>query len=212
MTPTLPHPLARGSRPRRAPHAPARAAAMALRLTAAISLPSAVSAEIVVHDAWMGAVPPTSKVGAVYLDIENTGDAAVSIGSALSPAAARIELHQSVHSDGGRVRMEAREALELAPGERVDFSSTGHHYMLYFDVLPVPAPGERIPLSISVNGGAAIDVSAEVRRPGQGGAPAANHAHHDHAHHGHDHTAHEHEHGSSAKGRPVQDQPAPGAH
>jgi len=170
-------------------HAPAarvRRSVALLAWVAASALCLPARAELVVHDAWMGAVPPTSKVGAVYLDIENTGDTAVSIGGAMSPAASRVELHQSVHSGDGRVRMEARESLDLEPGERVDFSATGHHYMLFFDVLPAPAPGATVPLSITVEGGAALDVNAAVRRPGEGGASATDHDHdHDHAAHGH---------------------------
>jgi periplasmic copper chaperone A len=154
-------------------------------------------ADVVVHDAWMGAVPPTSKVAAVYLVVENTGPAAVQIGAAFSSSVPRIELHQSVHDDG-RVRMEERQTLELAPGEKLDFSVTGHHYMLYFVDAPVPSPGERLELTLAVPGSGPLVISAEVRRPGEDGADAHaghDHAAHEHGHHrDHDHSQHEHGH------------------
>jgi copper(I)-binding protein len=154
-----------------------------LLLAAALSLPSSPRAELILHDAWMGAVPPTSRVGAVYLDLENTGATPLQIGHARSPQAARVELHQSVHGQG-RVRMEARASLTLAPGERVDFSESGHHYMLWFTDGPAPAPGGQVQLSIDVAGDAPLAVTAEVRRPGgpAGAGPQGQSSGHDHEH------------------------------
>lgn len=155
-------------------------------LVLAASMSATACADLLLHDAWMGAVPPTSKVAAVYLVLENTGPAALELRRATSPDFPRVELHQSVHADG-RVRMEARETLTLAPGERIDFSRTGHHFMIWFTGRPVPAPGETVRLALEVEGGTPLSVQAEVRRPGE----AANHdAHaHDPAHHDHDHPA-----------------------
>jgi len=153
-------------------------------LVATLLLPTAAHAELLLHDAWMGAVPPTSKVGAVYLVLENTGPEALQLGHASSPDFPRVELHQSVHAEG-RVHMQARESLTLAPGERIDFSTTGHHFMIWFNGQPAPAPGARVRLAVEVTGGPALSVSAEVRRPGQFGDTAEQ----DHGHHhpGHDH-------------------------
>ncbi len=133
---------------------------LALSLTPATAL-----ADLLLHDAWIGAVPPTAKVGALYLLLENTSQQTLHLGRATSADAARIELHQSVHA-AGRVRMEARESVPIPPGARVDFATTGHHYMVWFGEQPAPAPGARVQFQIEVAGATPLAVAAEVRRPG----------------------------------------------
>lgn len=126
--------------------------------------PASALADLLLHDAWIGAVPPTAKVGALYLVLENTSQQTVHLGRTTSADAARIELHQSVHA-ADRVRMESRETVPIPPGARVDFAITGHHYMVWFDQQPAPAPGARLQFQVEVIGATPLSVAAEVRRP-----------------------------------------------
>lgn len=140
-----------------------------------------VRAELVVHEAWMGEVPPSSRVGAIYLDIENAGSEPATITKASSALAERVEMHRSV-TEGDRVRMQPQPAIVLAPGERLNFIVTGDHFMLFF-AAGVKAPGldSRLPLTLGLANGDRVEVEARVRAAADTGAAAA--GSHDHHHH-----------------------------
>lgn len=133
------------------------------------------AAELVVHDAWMREVPPTSSVGAIYLDIENQGSVACAITDVSIAAPFTASLHQSVHA-GERVRMQAVDAIPIRAGERLKFVSTGHHLMIDFGGQRAPAPGTKLMLQLTACDHQ-MQIESEVRRDAGDGS---DHEHHHH--------------------------------
>ncbi len=130
--------------------------------------------QVSVSDAWMRAAPPTARVLAGYLVIENPRSRAVTLVGATSPVAQRVEIHETVVTEG-LARMEARDRLEVAPGGRLVLEPGGAHLM-FMQPAAVPAEGERVPVELRFEDGASVAVELQVRSgPGDPG--------HDHHHH-----------------------------
>ena len=88
---------------------------------AALSPLAAVAADtpLVLHDAWVRALPPTGTTTAAYLTVENTGDAAQSVAGFRADGAASVELHRTVTVDG-MVRIVVRPTW----AKLIDFETT----------------------------------------------------------------------------------------
>jgi periplasmic copper chaperone A len=113
------------------------AAALLLAMPSATAPAAAPSAARIVTEAgWTRAMPPGATVTAGYLRIRNTGTAADRLLSASSPAAKRVELHETSMVDGD-MQMRQIEQLELAPGTVVNLAPGGMHLMLIGLVKPL---------------------------------------------------------------------------
>jgi len=128
--------------------------------------------DVVVSQAWIGAAPPTVRVNAGYLRLENKGTRSVILSGAESPRFARIEMHRS-EMHNGTYSMHRQYSLVIAEGETLSFAPGGLHLML-FEPSPPPRPKELIPLTLILADGRRVPVKAEVRPP-QPGAGHHNH-------------------------------------
>ena len=84
------------------------------------------------HDADMAGMDHSALGGessAVYMQITNRGDTDISILSASSAAANRVELHQTI-IENDIARMEAQNGLLIPAGETVELGPAGAHIML----------------------------------------------------------------------------------
>lgn len=144
-----------------------------LVLLFALALGASVVQAVEVSEAWTRATPPGAKLGAAFLTLNGT-DADDRLVAASSPAAGRVEIHES-RMDGEIMRMrELVDGLSVAAGEQVTLAPGGIHLML----LDLPAPlveGESIELTLHFEQAGAVTARAEVRSPGAAG--------HDHHHH-----------------------------
>lgn len=131
-------------------------------------------ADIEFENAWVRALPPTQKVTAAYLTLNNRGDAPVVVTGARAPLAGRAEIHRSREIDG-YVRMEQVERLEVPAGQTLDLSPGGTHIML-LELQRMPAPGESTRLCLTIEPGGEQCTAAEVRKS----APGGNMDHHGH--------------------------------
>lgn len=118
------------------------------------------SGELRVEQAWARTTAPGAATGAGYLTIVNEG-AADRLVSASSPAAEKVELHESA-MDGmvmtmrplGPVGIKAGETLALAPG--------GKHLM--FTGLKAPfVAGAKVPVTLTFEIAGVRQVELEVR-------------------------------------------------
>jgi periplasmic copper chaperone A len=143
---------------------------LTLCLTAALAAPS-VAAEadksVKVENAWVRAPVAGQKIAGAYLELTSARDAAMVAVS--SPAAASVEMHSS-SVEGGVMRMRAVPRIELKAGQTVKLAPGGLHLML-IDLKKPLKPGEKVPLTLSVqpSGAAAptaIELEAEVRAIG----------------------------------------------
>jgi copper(I)-binding protein len=98
------------------------------------------------------ATPPGTSVGAIYFSIENTGSKPDRLLSVSTPAASKVELHESRQVNGV---MEMREVsfVECPPGSTVKAAPGGLHVMLLGLAAPLTA-------------GSGLDVSLHFRDAG----------------------------------------------
>ena len=87
-------------------------------------------AEIEVAHAYLERPLPGTQVSAGYFEIQNHGDAPVTLTGADSAAARKIELHEHV-LDGDMMRMRELARVPIAPGERIAFAPGGRHLMIF---------------------------------------------------------------------------------
>ncbi len=104
-----------------------------------------------------------TSTSAVYLVIRNEGKEADRLLGAESDAAQTVELHQS-KMEGGTMKMEPVEAIDIPPGGQVELKPGGLHIMLIGLKRDLPA-GERLTLVLHFEHAGDIEVEAEVRQP-----------------------------------------------
>ena len=73
---------------------------------------------------------PLVNTAALYMTIENNTDRADRLVAVRTPAARLTELHVSVTSDDGIVRMERQGVFEVGPGETLALEPGDKHVML----------------------------------------------------------------------------------
>ncbi len=136
------------------------AAAIALTLTAILTLTTGVNAsDLVVNGAFARASPtPVATTGAVYLTI--TTHEADRLTAIFTPAAATARLHESKDVNGV-MKMEMLEALDIAPGQPATLKPGGMHIMLMGLKAPLKK-GETIPLELTFEKAGTVQVLVPV--------------------------------------------------
>src|SRR5271154_2611630 len=122
---------------------------------------SADALRIQVDHAWIRWLPAGLPAGG-YMSLTNSGDAAVNLVAASSPAYAEVSIHRSVES-GGTVAMRPVAQITIEPHSRVDLAAAGYHFMLMQPIKPLE-PGDRVPLTLRFADGSSVSVQFEVRR------------------------------------------------
>tara|TARA_R110001599_G_scaffold279086_2_gene480404 strand:+ start:11446 stop:11931 length:486 start_codon:yes stop_codon:yes gene_type:complete len=140
----------------------------------ALPLAQAAAAQVALEGAWVRALPPTQTRTAAYLTVRNASAEAVVISGASTPIAGRVELHETLQSEG-MMRMQEQSEVRVPAGAEVSFVPGGLHLML-LDLDAMPAVGDVVELCLTIDG-APLCTPAETRRDA---APAG---HHDHQHH-----------------------------
>ena len=84
---------------------------------------AATVATVRVTDAWARATPPGTPVGAGYLTLHNTGGQALTLLTASSPRAERVELHETRADARGLSTMRPVKALPLPAGAALSFDA-----------------------------------------------------------------------------------------
>lgn len=102
---------------------------------------------IAIHQAWTRATPPQAPTAAGYLTLVNTGAKADRLVSVTSPAAARVEVHESSMA-GGVMRMRKVDGVDLPAGATVALAPSGTHLMLIGPKQPLVA-GQSIELKLA---------------------------------------------------------------
>jgi copper(I)-binding protein len=154
---------------------------MTLRLTAVVLVAAAIlgtalwlarepqgegRGRIAVTNAWARPGAEVGGTAAVYLTIENSGEASDFLTGAETPVAESAEVHAS-QMEGDIMRMRRLETLEIFAGERTAFAPGGLHIMLT-GVKTKLAEGDRFPLVLIFDD--AGRVGTEVAVHDQGGA------------------------------------------
>jgi len=118
--------------------------------------------DIAIQDAWIPEAPPTAKVLACYLTIENHSKASVMLESAASDDFGAVEIHASEMHDGmmhmrkeHHLHIDANSSLKLEPG--------GYHLMLMDKKRPLKA-GDHVDIELRFSNDESMHVKAEVRK------------------------------------------------
>ena len=118
-----------------------------------------------VQDAWIRATPGVD-VAAAYLTLHNSGTQPVVVTGVRSPAAAAAMIHETTLVNG-QSTMRPHEPLRIAAGETVRFAPGGLHIMLHMLKRPLAA-GDEVPLTLLLERGASVTLTARVRALGDG--------------------------------------------
>ena len=86
--------------------------------------------EVVVEEAWSLPVPPVSPASAIFFDITNGLDRAVTLTGATSPACDRFELHETSIDEANVMAMRPIVGgIQLAPGDSLQLVPGATHLM-----------------------------------------------------------------------------------
>ncbi|MFN3870895.1 MAG: copper chaperone PCu(A)C [Aquificaceae bacterium] len=126
--------------------------------------------KIEVKDAWVREVPPTSKMSAAYMVIENKGNEADKLIDASNNASKITEIHETVEGKMRRIK-----ALEIPAGSKVELKPGGYHIMLINLNKPLKE-GDKVEITLKFEKSGEVKVEAPVKK-GMGGM---HHHHHKH--------------------------------
>lgn len=119
------------------------------------------SDDVTVENAWARAAIGTSRPGAAYMDISNTGDEAVTLTGIETDIAMMPMIHRSATDAKGISSMSAAGDIVIAPGETVMLEPGGYHAMLMKLRHPMKE-GESFPLILLFSDGGIVVVEVPI--------------------------------------------------
>ena len=145
-----------------------RLIAVALAVVVAACSPANTPKGVSVADAWSMATPAGASVAAGYMRITNGDSEPRQLLGGSTVAAERVEIH-TMSMDGGVMRMRPLpDGLAIAAGETVELKPGGLHLMLVGLRRPL-VEGESVPLTLTFDGGLAVEATLAVKPMGGGG-------------------------------------------
>lgn len=125
---------------------------------------AAQASELMVHDAWIRGMPPTSRVVPVYLSLHNPSNKPLVLKGISSPRGV-VELHQTL-MENEVMRMQSVGAIQIPPHGMVKLAPGGYHGMMSDFKGGVPALGEEVQLTLTLADGESLSVTAKVTAQG----------------------------------------------
>ena len=139
-----------------------RAVLIGLMMALIAPLVQAADADINIQNPWVRAAPPSVKVLAAYMRIENNGNRTRTLTGATSPNFEQVEMHNTILHKG-LAKMVQEKALEIPPQGSVVFKPGGYHFML-IGPKGVLNPGYKIDMILMFNNGDRISTKVEVSK------------------------------------------------
>jgi copper(I)-binding protein len=135
----------------------------ALLLIGVAPAQQAQTSSLVIDHAWSRATAPGMPMGVAYLSITNHGNVADALVGASTPAAARVEMHETSMVDGV-ARMRPLSEIVIAPGATVKIAPGGIHLMLV-DLEAALERGKTVPLVLEFRhaGKVTVQLAIEAR-------------------------------------------------
>jgi periplasmic copper chaperone A len=115
---------------------------------------------LVVSDAWTRPTAAGMPMGVAYFIVRNTGASADTLVAASTPAAARVEFHQTTF-DGGMARMRPLREIAVPANGVVAVAPGGIHLMLV-DLRGPLAAGTRVPLVLEFRNAGRVEIRLTV--------------------------------------------------
>ncbi len=122
---------------------------------------AAAGPQIVQHDAWGRPSPKMAGTGAVYVVIENKGGQADRLIGASSPAAAKVEVHES-YMEGEVMKMRPVPAVDVPAGGTLELKPGSYHIMLIDLVKPLESDSH-ISVTLKFEKSGEIPLDVEIR-------------------------------------------------
>ncbi|NYD67783.1 copper chaperone PCu(A)C [Agromyces atrinae] len=127
---------------------------------ASVSTTTAAEA-VTIDDAWVKTAE--SGMSAAFGEIENTGDADITVVSATSAASPMLELHETVENESGEMVMrEKTGGFTIAAGEILELTPGGNHIMLMGLEAPVVA-GDEVAFTLTFDDGSTFEFTAPAK-------------------------------------------------
>jgi copper(I)-binding protein len=133
-----------------------------LALAASLLLATTAHAQTAVKDPWIRSTVAQQKATGLFAQITST--AGGKLGSASSPVAGVVEIHE-MSMDGNVMKMRAvPNGLDLPPGKAVDLKPGGYHVML-MDLKKELKAGDTVPVTLVIEGAGKKRETIEVQAP-----------------------------------------------
>ena len=115
--------------------------------------PEPSASTIKISNSWARLQPPSSRMSAAYMEVQNAGESADALIGASCSCAKSVELHVMTEKDG-MMNMRQVERFEVAPGATIKLEPGGAHLMIM---------GLKEPLSVEK----ALDIELVFERAGK---------------------------------------------
>jgi copper(I)-binding protein len=120
---------------------------------------------------WSRETAPGAKIGVGYLKVKNTGGEPDRLIAVETPAAEKVEIHESAE-ENGIAKMRPVDGVVIPAGGEVALAPGGLHLMLV-NLKEGLAAGERVPATLVFEKAGRVDVELAVEE--MGAAPAHKH-------------------------------------
>lgn len=114
-----------------------------------------------IHTPWVRAAPPTVKILAAYMIIENTSAQEKILTSVTSPLFEKVEIHQTTLHEG-IMHMQAQAQLVIAPQSKLVLEPGGYHLML-IDRKQALKTGDPVQLNLKFSSGEELTIIPSVQ-------------------------------------------------
>lgn len=150
----------------------------ALALTA-LAAPAAYAAEpVAIRQPWSR--PAQAGMNGVgFMTIVNSGKTPITLKSAASPAAGKVEIHQSAMANGVMTMRRQDNGVVIPAGGQVALAPGGYHLML-LGLKQAQGVGQKVPVTLVFDNGRKIQVELAVQLAAPAAGGAAEHTGHRH--------------------------------
>jgi len=115
--------------------------------------------------------------GVGFLTLANAGKTPITLKGAQTPAAGKIEIHQSAMADGVMTMRRQDAGVVIPPGGEVAFAPGGYHFML-LGLKQAQGPGQKVPVTLIFDKGRKLKIELTVQlTPPPTARAAPEHAH-----------------------------------
>jgi copper(I)-binding protein len=125
---------------------------------------------------WARATPKGATIAGGYLSIKNTGSATDRLVGGSVEVANRVEVHE-MRMDQGVMQMREIKAIEIKPGETVEFTP-GSYHLMFVDLKHPLQKGDRVRGTLNFEKAGSIDVEFVVEGLGAQSPNAGDHGGH----------------------------------
>jgi hypothetical protein len=123
----------------------------------AATTPAPTAATVSFDETWVKAAETGMTAG--FGVLANASDADVTLVSASSPAAPRMELHEMAMTDSGMVMRQKDGGFVVPAGGSVTLEPGGYHLMFMDITAPIQA-GDEVPITLTFDDGSTLTVAS----------------------------------------------------